>query len=237
MSARLARHVAAVVGTYAAAMARMIAREPRGPLPGDPEPQALDALPDDESEIRDVVVERARLGAKTFRLVDWRYARFAGSSLAGATWKTSHFTDTVFDDCDLANATFDQCGLERVRIDRGRLTGLSVSGCSLTDVVVDGALGDLSEWRFAIVEHALVRDCRLPQSDWSNAALTDVRFEGCDLSGADFSQCRLDTVVFANCGLEGVRGVDGLRGATVDRAALIDLTEPMAVALGITVSD
>jgi uncharacterized protein YjbI with pentapeptide repeats len=212
-------------------------REPREPMASDIAAQPFDGLPDDESEIRDVTLELARLGAETYELIDWRYATFSGCSLAGSTWKKSHFTDAVFDDCDLANATFDRSGLERVRVNRGRLTGLSVSGCTLTDLIVDGAVADLSEWRFATVEHMVIRACRLPQSDWTNATMSDVRFEDCDLSGADFSHCQLDEVSFVRCGLGDVRGVDGLRGATVDHSALIDLTEPMAVALGIRLAE
>jgi uncharacterized protein YjbI with pentapeptide repeats len=212
-------------------------REPRAPLTGEIEPQPFDGVPDDDSQIEDVALERIELGSETYELIDWRYARFTGCTFAGSTWKRSHFTDTVLDDCDLANVVLDRCGLERVRIDRGRMTGLSVSGSKLADVVVDGALADLSEWRFASIEHALIRGCRLAQSDWANAELTNVRFEDCELAGADFSYCRLDQVTFVRCGFEGVRGVDGLRGAHVDRAALIDLTEPMAVALGISLAE
>jgi uncharacterized protein YjbI with pentapeptide repeats len=218
-------------------MGRSKAREPREPMAGDIAPRPFDALPDDDAQIEDVLVERARLGAQTYELIDWRYATFSGASLAGSTWKRGHFTDVVFDDCDLANAVFDRCGLERVRIQRGRTTGLSVSGSSLTDVVVAGAVADLSEWRFAAVEHMVIRDCRLTQSDWTNATMADVRFEDCDLSGSDFSHCQLDGVAFVRCGLGSVRGVDGLRGATVDRSALIDLTEPMAVSLGINLAE
>jgi uncharacterized protein YjbI with pentapeptide repeats len=218
-------------------MGRSKAREPREPMVGDIEPRRLDGVPDDDSEMRDILLERIQLGAGTYELVDGRHARFSACSFAGSTWKKSHFTDVVFDDCDLANAAFDRCGFDRVHIQRGRMTGLSVSGSSLIDVVVDGAVADLSEWRFATVEHAAIRDCRLTQSDWTNATMADVRFEDCDLSGSDFSHCQLDGVAFVRCGLGGVRGVDGLRGATVDRSALIDLTEPMAVALGITLAE
>ena len=213
------------------------AREPREPIAGEIEPVAFEGQPDDDSQIEDVVLQRAQLGSETYDLVDWRYARFAACGLTGSTWKKCHFTDTVFDDCDLANVALDRCGLERVRVDRGRMTGFSVSGSSLTDVIVDGAIADLSEWRFATIEHAVFRDCRLPQSDWTNATLKNVRFEGCDFSGADFSHCQIDAVTFLRCGLEAVRGVDGLRGATFDRAALVDLTEPMAVALGLRLAE
>jgi uncharacterized protein YjbI with pentapeptide repeats len=212
------------------------AREPRDPLAGDVEPSLLDVLPDDESRIEDVVLKRAHL-VDAYELIDWRYARFVGCCMAGSAWKRSHFTDTVFDDCDLANVVLDRCGLERVRFRRGRMTGFSASGGSLVDVGIEGALADLSQWRFASLEHVALRDCRMPQSDWSSAVLADVRFEGCDLSGADFSQCQLNGVAFVRCTFDGVRGVDGLRGAAVDRAALYDLTEPMAVALGIALAD
>jgi uncharacterized protein YjbI with pentapeptide repeats len=212
-------------------------RLPRDPQRGDIEPEPFDGLPDDESELDDVVLTRARLGAETYRLVDWRYATFDTRSLAGSTWSRSHFTDASFDDCDLANAVFDKSGLERVRFRRGRMTGFTASGCTLTDVQLDDAVADLSVWRFAKLEHVAVRDCRLTQSDWMSAALAHVVFDGCDFTGADFSHCQLDDVAFTRCTFDGVRGVDGLRGACVDRTALYDLTEPMAAALGIALAD
>jgi uncharacterized protein YjbI with pentapeptide repeats len=212
-------------------------REPRAPLAGEIERKPFDGVPDDDSQIQDVLLERVDLGGATYELIDWRYARFNGCNLAGSTWRRAHFVDTAFDDCDLANVVLDRCGIDRVRVDRGRMTGLSVSGSTLRDVIVDDALADLSQWRFATVEHAVLQGCRLPHSDWSNAELSNVRFEDCDLAGADFSYCRLDHVAFVRCGFEGVRGVDGLRGAVVDRAALVDLTEPMAVALGISLAE
>ena len=213
------------------------ARHPRTPQPGAVDPVEFEQPPDDESEIEDALLSRARLGGETYTLVDWRYATFDACSLAGSTWKRSHFTDVTFDDCDLANSIYDKSGFERVRFHRGRMTGFTASGCTLTDLLVAEALADLSVWRFAKIEHAAFRDCRLGQSDWMAATLTNVRFDGCDFAGADFSQCRLDTVTFTRCSFEGVRGVDGLRGAAVDRTALYDLTEPMAVALGISLAE
>jgi uncharacterized protein YjbI with pentapeptide repeats len=212
-------------------------REPREPMAGDVEPATFGAIPDDESEIEDVRLSHAQLGAERYTLIDWRYASFETCSLVGSAWTRSHFTDATFEDCDLANSVYDKCGFERVRFHRGRMTGFTASGCTLADVRIDDALADLSVWRFAKIEHAAVRDCRLTQSDWMAATLRNVHFEGCDFAGADFSQCQLDKVTFARCTFEGVRGVDGLRGATVDRAALIDLTEPMAVSLGITLAE
>jgi uncharacterized protein YjbI with pentapeptide repeats len=209
-------------------------RTPRDPIPGDVEPQPYDRGPDDESEIEDVRLSGLALGGETYHLVDWRYAAFAGCGMSGSTWKKSHFTDTAFDDCDLANSAYDKCGFERVRFARGRMTGVDVSGCTLADVQVLDAPADLSTWRFAKLEHAVFRGCRLTQSDWMSASLTRVRFEGCDFADADFNHCEMESVTFVGCSFENVRGVAGLSGAAIDRAALIDLTEPMAAALGIT---
>jgi uncharacterized protein YjbI with pentapeptide repeats len=212
-------------------------RDPRTPLPGDIAPRPFEGRPEDESEIENVAVWRDALGAETYRLIDWRYAAFAGCSLAGSSWLRSHFTDTTFEDCDLANSTYEKCGFERVQFSNGRMTGFAVSGSSLIDLQIDGALAELSQWRFASVEHAVFRDCQLTQSDWTSAQLASIRFESCDLTGSDFSHCEMASVAFVGCTLAEVRGTAGLRGATVDRAALPDLTEPMAVALGIGLAE
>jgi uncharacterized protein YjbI with pentapeptide repeats len=219
-------------------MARPVkVREPRDPLPGDIEPQPYQGRPEDDSEVENVALWRDELGGETYQLIEWRYAVFAGCSLAGSTWVKSRFTDTTLEDCDLANSTYERCGFERVHFTHGRMTGFTVSGSGLTDIQVDHALADLSEWRFASVEHAVFRDCRLTRSDWTSAKLTSVRFEDCDLTGSEFSHSEMTGVSFVGCTLAEVRGVDGLRGSTVDRATLPDLMTSMAVALGIGLAE
>jgi uncharacterized protein YjbI with pentapeptide repeats len=106
----------------------------------------------------------------------------------------------------------------------------------LHDVAVRESVADMSVWRFAKLERVEFTNCRLAQSDWNSAELKHVSFVGCDLTDADFNHAQLDAVSFATCNFDGIRGVTGLRGATVDAANLVDLTVPMAAALGIDVS-
>jgi uncharacterized protein YjbI with pentapeptide repeats len=194
----------------------------------------LDGLDLDETAIELGDFSRTVLPPGQYRLVDWEGCEFNGCGLASTTWMKSHFNDTVFMECDLANAALDQSGLQRVTFDRVRLTGFNAGGSSVHSVAIRECLADLSTWRFANLERVLFENCQLAKSDWTSAQLKHVVFVGCDLSEADFTDADLASVRFRGCTFDGLHGVTGLRGATIDAANLIDLAAAMATALGIT---
>jgi uncharacterized protein YjbI with pentapeptide repeats len=196
----------------------------------------FDALDLDESTIEAGDFRRGVLTPGRYELVDWEMCEFGACSMASTTWVKSHFTDTAFYECDLANTILDQCGLQRVEFEHARLTGFDPSGSTLQSVAIRDSVAEMSVWRFSKLERAEFRNCRLAGSDWNSATLDRVTFAGCDLTGADFHDARLDDVTFTACDFAGIKGVTGLRGATVDAADLLDLTVVMAGALGIRIS-
>jgi uncharacterized protein YjbI with pentapeptide repeats len=188
----------------------------------------------DETAIELGDFSRSVLAPGEYRLVDWEGCEFNGCSLASTSWVKSHFSDTIFMESDVANVVLDQSGLQRVMFERVRLTGFSAGGCPVQNVMFRDCLADLSAWRFANLERVRFESCRLTKTDWTSARLKHVTFDNCDLTEADFNHAELESVRFRGCTFDGIQGVTGLRGATLDAANLIDLTVAMATALGIT---
>lgn len=181
---------------------------------------------------------------------DWRDAAMAGeraefaeittsrlgaSDFSGSDWYRSSWIDVDSDGLDLANAQFTECGLRRVALRNGRLTGIGLAGCAIEDTLVSGCVVDLANLRFAKLTRVRFENCSLVGSEFISAPLTDVAFVDCDLSAVQFTQATCRRVRISGCRLDGVRGVEGLRGATIAPVDLTALTHQLAAALGIAV--
>lgn len=212
-------------------------RPPAPPRLSATERPSLAEAPEEESRIEGATYGAVDLSGHELTLVDWEECELAGTRLSGTHWVRCTLRDCVLRDCDLANTTWEQVGIQRTSIERTRLTGLNAAAAMLQNVTFGHTQGNLSSWRSARLERVVFDQCRLTQADFGGAQLTDVVFEGCDLSNADFSQCRLRSpVLFRGCRYDGLRGLDGLRGATVDSGDLYDLSFQLAAQLGITVA-
>lgn len=190
---------------------------------------------EDDTSVEGVELGPADLAGGKIELVDVHGCRFAGTRLSGARWRRCTLHDCELVGCDLANVTLEQTSLRRVRVTGARLTGFTVGTTQQWDVAFDDCQAELSVWRMARLDRVAFRGCRLTRSDWGAATLTDVVFEDCDLGGADFSQCRMRSVFFRGCHYDGIRGLAGFRGATLDVGDLLGLQVAMAGELGIRV--
>ena len=77
----------------------------------------------------------------------------------------------------------------------------------------------------------------LAGADLAGATLAHVSFPGCDLAGADMSKVRCDHVDVRGARLDGLRGVGGLKGATIASDQLVVLAPGLAHALGLRIAD
>lgn len=210
--------------------------------PAQPGPPRLPAELTEASDLEDdAFVEDVHLGSsvladRAFDLIEIAGCRFTGTGLSGSLWRRCSLRDCAFDGCDLANSTLERTGLRRVNVAGARLTGFTAGQAPHWDLSFTDCQAELSVWRQVRMERVRFQGCRLSRSDWGGSTLTDVAFEDCDLTGADFSQCRMKSVLFRGCRYEGIRGLDGFRGASVDAGDLLDLGVAMASALGIKVS-
>lgn len=172
------------------------------------------------------------LAAHSSEFVELVSLEIGGGSLADSDWYRTNWVDLRLESVDAANASFTESGLKRVTWQRCRLVGLALSGCTLADVTHAECLLGMANFRFANLSRVDFVGCDLTGADFTNARLTDVTFTDCVLAGATFSHASCGRVVLQGGELGGLRGLDGLRGATVRVDNLSDIAQEMATELG-----
>ena len=85
------------------------------------------------------------------------------------------------------------------------------------------------------LERVVFDDCRLEEADFYGAVLTSVRFERCSLASATFTAARCESCEIRSCELTALQGVEGLRGAGMTWNDVLQLTSPLAEAVGIAI--
>jgi uncharacterized protein YjbI with pentapeptide repeats len=122
-----------------------------------------------------------------------------------------------------------------VEIESSRLTGVSLTEATLTDVTFRGCRVDLASFGASRLERVTFDDCLLARSDFLEAQLGSVRFHGCDLRAADFRGARLRHCELRGCELAELEGVEHLRGAALEWETIVGMAGVWAAALGIAV--
>lgn len=158
--------------------------------------------------------------------------RFAGQVHLGES-----VVDLTLRDCDLANLDARRSSATRVLAHRCRATGALLMSSRLRDVVVRDCRVDLATFAQATLERVVFEDCVLRDASFAGARLHSVSFVDCDLHGADFEGARCSRVELRGCRLEGLHGLEGLRGAKLGWADLLDNAAVLAAALGLGVID
>ncbi|MEL4356868.1 MULTISPECIES: pentapeptide repeat-containing protein [unclassified Luteococcus] len=183
--------------------------------------------------VTDLRVGSVALAAHSSEFVELVSLEIGGGSLADSDWYRTTWVDIRLEGVDGANAAFVESGLKRIRWQRCRLVGLTLSGCTLADVAHLDCLLGMANFRFANLTRVEFVDCDLTGADFTNARLTEVGFTDCVLREATFSHASCDRVVLQGGDLSGLRGLDGLRGATVRVDNLADIAQEMATELGL----
>ncbi|MEU9255110.1 pentapeptide repeat-containing protein [Streptomyces sp. NPDC048270] len=187
---------------------------------------------------------------------DYDGLEFADLDLAGQEGVGARFMD-----CALRRCALDEAGLGKARfldslLDGVRGVGTDLAGASLRDVeLVDARLGGV-QMHGAVLERVVVRGGKIDYLNLREARLRDVVFEGCVLVEPDFAGAVLERVEFRDCVVRGAdfgqvrmsdvdlrgvaeltlaRGLEGLAGAVISPAQLLDLAPAMAAQLGVRV--
>jgi uncharacterized protein YjbI with pentapeptide repeats len=183
----------------------------------------------------EVIVEGASLTGVEARDVDFDEARLVACDLSGAALARFGTLDCELVRCNLANVMARDSSMVRTSCVESRLTGLQWPEGGLQDVAFRDCRIDLASFRFARMQRVVFEDCVLRDADFTGARFESVRFDGCDLSAATFGGAQFERSELRGCRLEGLRGVDGLRGAALEWPAIVDLAPAFAAALGVRV--
>ncbi|GAA1393113.1 pentapeptide repeat-containing protein [Luteococcus peritonei] len=173
------------------------------------------------------------LEAHSTEFVELASLRVARGSLADSDWYRTNWVDVELNGVDAANAAFTESGLKRVAWRGCRLVGIALSGCTLADLEHRDCQMSLANFRFANLQRVSFTGCDLTGADFTNARLQDVSFTDCTLEGASFSQATSTRVSLSGGSLVGLKGLDGLRGATIRVDDLYDIAHEMAGELGL----
>ncbi|HIV56966.1 MAG TPA: pentapeptide repeat-containing protein [Candidatus Stackebrandtia faecavium] len=176
------------------------------------------------------------VGAVEAARFDAEQCRIARADMSAGVWAKAGVVNCVFEDVNLANVFAQDCRMRRTSVTSVRGTGLQWTNGVVKDVVFRDCRLDLAGFRFSRFSHVVFDNCRLSGADFTAADLSGVRFESCDLSSAKFDEATMTGAVLRHCTLAGMRGVDGLRGASVTSTDLMSLTFTLADACGITVT-
>lgn len=146
-------------------------------------------------------------------------------------------TDVICNECLFFGTDFDGSGLLRIEFNKGMFSGIILSDTGIRDVVFSGVKLNLANFRMAKLVNVRFEDCDLQESDFKEAQLQKVVFSGCDMTGTDFLQAKMHNVDLRGSNITAIRGLTGLRGATIDTTQLIGLANPLAAELGIKIGD
>jgi len=191
----------------------------------------------DEGVYQSLEYKGIDLSARTAESLEMERCRLTSAKLVGTKLQRAVISDTLFEQCDLANLDVRESSVIRTKITTSRLTGTSWINCLFRDAVFDSTPIDLATFRFSRFKKVVFQGCKLPRADFQDADLRGVRFEHCDLTGAQFSNAEMTGTRFINCSLFDINGVFSLKGAIVKSADAMDLAYSLASALGITVED
>jgi len=127
--------------------------------------------------------------------------------------------------------------LLRVQISDSRLTGVEFAEGRFEDCLFRNVKFNQAGFRFVNFKRVRFEDCMLAETDFSNAIFSKVTFVGCDLDATNFVSATCKDVDVTAVDLTKVKGVLGLKGATISSGQLMQLATLLASELGFRVED
>lgn len=188
---------------------------------------------------------------------DYDAVHFANCSFAGQAADGAVFLGCRFERCGLDGVTMRrvriaECRLEELRatsldtadstwrdtlLSVGRVGALLAPGAAWSSVRVRGGRLDLVDLSGTNLQDVVLEGCAIGELDLSTAVARDIALEDCKVEILDVSGARLTRADLTGAVLGAVRGVAGLRGATITPAQLLDVAPGLAAHLGIRVRD
>ena len=144
-------------------------------------------------------------------------------------------TDVVAERVDLTASDLNKARVSSVRFSDCRCLATNWAEAILADVTFERCTLEMSNFRFARLERVVFEGCDLKSADFANSMAAEVVFKSCTMEGADFREARLTTVDLRRSQVKGIKGMAGLRGATITVGQLLDLAPALAQEMGIDV--
>lgn len=141
------------------------------------------------------------------------------SDFSNSSHKSSHIKQCEFVSINLLSADFSESKFDRVFVDSSRLSGMSLAGSLLIDVVFNKCKINRSSFRGARLKRVIFNECDLTDADFQSAELDRVVFRSCELAEADYSQAIMKIVDVRGSRLGGAKfGYEQLKELTIDQS-------------------
>lgn len=173
--------------------------------------------------------------------------RLKGTSIEGSLLHKIDFSRTVIEkfdtkdcvlkDCNLTASSMADSSWHAVEIIGARCSGLQLQNSVFRNVVFKSCKLELVNFRFSKLENVIFEDCLIDDIDFYNATLKNVNFVSSDIENIAFSGAKLKSVDLTESRIISVKGVNSLKGATINYEQLIILAPYFAQAIGIIVKD
>lgn len=147
----------------------------------------------------------------------------------------SEVVDVTMDDCDVIGVLAQKSRIDRVTLTGSRLRGVTWAAGIVRGLTLDTVIGRDLSCRFSTLRAVTLRDCQLPEADFTEVEFDQVLFERCDLRRAKFDHAKVKQLRFIGCDLTGATGAIDLRGASMDLDGVASLAPSLARENGITI--
>lgn len=161
--------------------------------------------------------------------------RLSGLRFAGAKLGKFQVADVIFNRTEAAGLQTAEAAMLRVAVTDSRLTGADFGEALLEDCVFENVKLDESGFRFATFKRVRFENCVLRNVDFTGVKMSNVSFSGCDLNGSNFDSAICKSVDLRGETLTSIKGVHGLKGATISSDQLIQLAPLLAAEAGFDV--
>ncbi len=164
----------------------------------------------------------------------WRNVDATAATLKGLVCR-----DVVFEGCDFSGAVLDGAAVTRAQFIGCRLTGAIFSGAELNDVVVEGGIANLTNFRMSRSSFLWVQDTSLTDADFYGAHLRRGALLDCDLTGVNLSAAHIDGLCLHGSTLESIRGAAALTdaGVGIDAGQVVPFGVALLGGMGVRVGD
>lgn len=162
-------------------------------------------------------------------------SRIENSVLTGLSLDKLEMSDVVAGRLEAAALSAYKARMLRVELSDSRLTGSEFAEGSFEDCTFRNVKFDEAGFRFAKFKRVRFESCMLRACDFSSAKFEHVTFTGCDLEAANFVSASCKAVDVTGEDLSLVKGLLGLKGATISTEQLMQLAPMLAAELGFEV--
>ncbi len=189
----------------------------------------------DSLEIDDSLVELADFTGVVRLQID--SSKLSGVLLTGLVLDKLELTDSLGTKLEAAALRTHKANLLRVILTDSRLTGAEFAEAHIEDCTFKNVKFDEAGFRFASFKRVRFEDCILRQADFSSARFEQVLFTGCDLEATNFMSANCKDLDVTAEDLTGVKGILGLKGATISEVQLMQLAPLLATELGFHIKE